>query len=78
MPDMQEENNEETEEKESKGSMGPSTHPALEGEVKSSGWEVKLVSQDEAHVTFRVSCMDEDRDWFKLVVRAPKNKFKKI
>lgn len=78
MSDMQEENKEEAEAEKSKGSMGPSTRPCLEGEVKRSGWEVAMGEQDETHIHFRVYCMNEERDWYELGVKCPKKKFRKI
>jgi hypothetical protein len=77
LPDLQEEDNEEASEEEETRRVETQA-PCLEGEVKETGWEVRLVKQDESKVWFRVYCMDEERDWFKLLVKCPKSKFRKI
>jgi transglutaminase-like putative cysteine protease len=52
--------------------------PLLEGEISGTGWEVKMTRQDETHVWFRVYCKDKERDWFKIDIKCPKKKFKKV
>jgi hypothetical protein len=77
MSDMQEENNEEASKEKRKRSVATQT-PCLEGEVGRTGWEVSLVQQDENSLVFKVYCRDEARDWYQLLVRCPKSKFRKI
>ena len=76
MSGMQEENNEETSEEESRDYLGPQTQ-TLE-EVSKTGWEVKLVSQTEDTVTFKVYCKDQSRTWYELIARAPKRNFRRV
>ena len=75
--DMQEEDNKKTSEEEEKRSVAAQA-PRLEGEVSKTGWEVKLVKQDKTSLIFKVFCKDEEREWFQLVVRCPKQKFRRI
>ena len=49
----------------------------LKGEVRDR-WQVKMTRQDNDYVYFRVWCADQERDWFKLDIRCPKNKFRRL
>jgi hypothetical protein len=78
MSDMQKEDKEKTEEIEDTGSVVSSSQTYLEGEVSETGWEVKLVKQDKTSLIFKVFCRDEEREWFQLIVKCPKKKFKRV
>jgi hypothetical protein len=75
---MQKEDNKETEEKKVKGSMAPQAQTSMVGKIHKSGWEVNMTRQDNDYVYFQVYCMGDDRDWYKLNIRCPKEKFKKM
>lgn len=78
MSDMQEKDKEASKTEEEDGSMETQAYPHLEGEVGKTGWGVELVHQNEKDVIFRVYCRDVERDWFKLIVKCPKSRFKRI
>jgi len=47
-------------------------------EAKNTGWEIKLVRQEEDKIVVRISCRSTNWDWYSLTVGIPKSKFKII
>lgn len=41
-----------------------------------TGWSVKMVDQNDSHVRITIYCKDEDRFWYKLNLKVPKEKMK--
>jgi len=51
----------------------------LEGlAVKKTGWEVKMLEQDDSSVIVKIACRSETREWYSLRARISKKQLKLI
>lgn len=77
MSDMQKKDNKEATESKEERSVEAQT-PIVERTFAENEWSAEVVKQSDTHVIFKVYCKDTKRDWYQLIVRCEKKKFKKI
>ena len=78
MPDMQEENNQETAKEESKRSVASQAHTLEGAEARKQSSRIIFREQDEKSIVVTLAFESKEFDWYSLTVRIPKSKLKNI